>query len=193
MKALVMTGPRAARIEEVAEPRMKPGEALLRVHRVGLCGSDLNSFRGRNPMVSFPRVPGHEMAATIVALHEEHLPLSVGMDVTLSPYTSCGHCAACQSGRNNACQPNQTRGVHRDGALTEYLSMPVDRLYSAKLNVQELCLVELLTVGFHAVTRGRVTGSDTSAVYCGLWMRRGEPGRRRRLRLPRCQNHCSRY
>jgi len=168
MKALVMREPGTARIEEVAEPIPEPGEALLRVRRVGLCGSDLNSFRGRNPMVSFPRIPGHEVAATIVALNGDHATLRAGMDVTLSPYTNCGHCAACRNSRPNACQQNQTLGVQRDGALTEYICLPVEKLYAANLNLQELCLVEPLTVGFHAVARGRVMEKDTIAIFgCG--------------------------
>jgi threonine dehydrogenase-like Zn-dependent dehydrogenase len=119
-------------------------------------------------MVSFPRSPGHEVSATIAALSGQHPHLSVGMDVTLSPYTSCGQCAACRSGRNNACKSNQTLGVQRDGALAEYLSVPLEKLYPAKLNLQELCLVEPLTVGFHAVARGRVRREDTVAVFgCG--------------------------
>jgi threonine dehydrogenase-like Zn-dependent dehydrogenase len=168
MKALVMSEPGAARIENVEEPQMKPGEALLRVRRVGLCGSDLNSFRGRNPLVSFPRIPGHEVAATIVSLSEPHPHFSPGMDVTLSPYTSCGECAACLCRRHNACKSNQTLGVQRDGALTEYISIPVEKLYTANLSLKELCLVEPLTVGFHAVARARVTASDTVAIFgCG--------------------------
>jgi threonine dehydrogenase-like Zn-dependent dehydrogenase len=168
MKALVIREPGRARIESVAEPEMKPGEALLRVRRVGLCGSDLNSFRGRNPLVSFPRIPGHEVAATIVSLSEEHPRLTAGMDVTLSPYTHCGECAACRNNRYNACQRNQTLGVQRDGALTEFISLPVEKLFPAKLNLEELCLVEPLTVGFHAAARARVTDRDTVAVFgCG--------------------------
>ena len=168
MKALVMSEPGAARIENVEEPQMKPGEALLRVRRVGLCGSDLNSFRGRNPLVSFPRIPGHEVAATIVSLSEAHPHFSPGMDVTLSPYTSCGECAACLCRRHNACKSNQTLGVQRDGALTEYISVPVEKLYTANLTLKELCLVEPLTVGFHAVARARITESDTVAIFgCG--------------------------
>ena len=168
MKALVIAEPGSAHIQDIAEPESRPGEALLRVRRVGLCGSDLNSFRGRNPLVSFPRVPGHEVAATIVSLNGHHPLLSEGMDVTLSPYTSCGKCAACLGGRHNACKENQTMGVQRDGALTEYISVPVDKLYAAKLGLQELCLVEPLTVGFHAVARARVTHGDTVAILgCG--------------------------
>jgi len=168
MKALVMREPGSTSIEEVAEPEMKQGEALLRVRRIGLCGSDLNSFRGKNPLVSFPRILGHEVAATIVALSQEHPHLLIGMDVTLSPYTSCNRCAACRNGRNNACQWNETLGVQRDGALAEYISMPMEKLYPANLSLQELCLVEPLTVGFHAVARGQVTKGDTVAVLgCG--------------------------
>lgn len=168
MKALVIREPGIAKIEEVAEPEMKSGEALLQVRRVGLCGSDLNSFRGRNPLVSFPRILGHEVAATIVDLSEEHPTLSIGMDVTLSPYTACGQCLACRRGRNNACQRNQTLGVQRDGAMAERISVPVEKLYTAKLNLRELCLVEPLTVGFHAVARGQVAETDTVAIFgCG--------------------------
>jgi threonine dehydrogenase-like Zn-dependent dehydrogenase len=94
--------------------------------------------------------------------------LPPGTDVALSPYASCGKCPACLRGRFNACQLNQTLGVQRDGALTEFIVMPKEKLYPAKLTLKELCLVEPLTVGFHAVARGRVTESDTVAVFgCG--------------------------
>lgn len=168
MKALKFKAPGVAVIDDIPEPEAKPGEALLRVRRVGLCGSDLNSFRGRNPMVSFPRIPGHEIAATIVEIKGDAPGLSPGMDVTVLPYTSCGQCAACRRGRNNACELNQTMGVQRDGALTEYVTVPVEKLYPAQLNLKELCLVEPLTVGFHAVARARITESDTVAIFgCG--------------------------
>lgn len=132
---------------------------------VGLCGSDLNSFRGLNPLVSFPRIPGHEVCATVV---EGSGALAAGTDVALSPYSSCGKCASCRRGRPNACQFNQTLGVQRDGALAEFISMPPEKLYPAKLTSKELCLVEPLTVGFHAVARGRVTADDAVAIFgCG--------------------------
>lgn len=168
MKALVMSGPGKAEIADIAEPQAKSGEALLRIRRVGLCGSDLNSFRGRNPMVIFPRVPGHEIAATILEMRGEATGLAVGMNVTVLPYTSCGQCAACRNGRSNACERNQTLGVQRDGALTEYITAPVEKLYPARLNLKELCLVEPLTVGFHAVARARVAKNDAVAIFgCG--------------------------
>jgi threonine dehydrogenase-like Zn-dependent dehydrogenase len=167
MKAILMHGPGAVEVSDVPEPVRKPGEALLRVRYVGLCGTDLNSYRGRNPLVCYPRIPGHEIAATIAEIDEGN-ELSVGTDVTLSPYTSCGRCAACRNNRNNACQFNQTLGVQRDGALAEYISVPIEKLYTGRLGLRELCLVEPLTVGCHAVARARVVSSDTVAVFgCG--------------------------
>jgi threonine dehydrogenase-like Zn-dependent dehydrogenase len=168
MKALVIKQPGDATIESVPEPRVDTSQVLLRVRMVGLCGSDLNSFRGMNPLVTFPRIPGHEVAATIVEGIGTEPNLSAGTDVTLSPYSNCGECAACLRNRPNACQFNQTLGVQRDGAMTEYISVPASKLYSAKMSIKELCLVEPLTVGFHAVNRGRVTHEDTVAVFgCG--------------------------
>jgi 2-desacetyl-2-hydroxyethyl bacteriochlorophyllide A dehydrogenase len=166
MKALVLHKPGHGSIETVPEPVAEDGEILLKVRMVGFCGSDLNSFRGLNPLVSFPRIPGHEVAATVV--QGSRSGLSIGTDVAISPYTSCGECASCRRGRPNACQFNETLGVQRDGALTELIVMPPEKLYPAKLTTKELCLVEPLTVGFHAVSRGRVAAEDTVLIMgCG--------------------------
>ena len=168
MKALVMNQPGFIELADVPAPVRKPGEALLRVRYVGLCGTDLNSYRGRNPLVSYPRIPGHEIAATIAEIDENSADLAVGTHVTLSPYTNCGQCAACRNDRKNACQFNQTLGVQRDGALTEYISVPIEKLYRAQLDLRELCLVEPLTVGCHAVARGRIAQGETVVVFgCG--------------------------
>jgi threonine dehydrogenase-like Zn-dependent dehydrogenase len=164
MRAVVLRGPGDIAIEDRPEPRLPEGNVLLKVNMIGLCGSDLNSYRGKNPMVSFPRIPGHEISATVV----EGGDFKSGTQVTLSPYTSCGECTACRRGRPNACRNNHTLGVQRDGGLTEYLAVPPEKLYTANLSLKELCLVEPLTVGFHAVARGRVTASDTVAIIgCG--------------------------
>ncbi len=166
MKALVLKKPGKAVVEAVPDPLVTNGDILLKVRMVGFCGSDLNSFRGLNPLISLPRILGHEVSATIVQPGDSGL--SVGTDVALSPYTSCGQCASCRRGRPNACQFNQTLGVQRHGALTEYIVMPREKLYPAKLSLKELCLVEPLTVGFHAVSRGRVAAEDVVAIFgCG--------------------------
>jgi len=166
MKALVMHGPGDARIDKVVEPSLKEEEVLLRVRRVGMCGSDLNTFRGKNPLVTYPRVLGHEVAATIEDPGKSGL--NKGTPVTFSPYTSCGVCSSCRQGRHNACVNNQTMGVQRDGAMTEYVAVPAAKLYLAQLDLPELCLVEPLTVGAHAAARGRVGREDVVAVFgCG--------------------------
>jgi len=166
MKALVLQKPGQASIETVPEPVVAKGDVLLKVRMVGFCGSDLNSFRGLNPLVSYPRILGHEVSATVVDGGDSRIRR--GTDVALSPYTSCGHCAACRRKRSNACQFNQTLGVQRDGALCEFVAVPREKLYPAKLTPKQLCLAEPLTVGFHAVSRGRVTADDRVAVFgCG--------------------------
>jgi threonine dehydrogenase-like Zn-dependent dehydrogenase len=168
MRALVLKNPGHASIETIPDPVVTDGEILLKVRMVGFCGSDLNSFRGLNPLASYPRILGHEVSATVIRGAGYDRTSSDALDVAISPYTSCRKCASCLRGRPNACQFNQTLGVQRDGALMEFIAMPREKLYPAKLTLKELCFVEPLTVGFHAVTRGRVTGNDVVAVFgCG--------------------------
>lgn len=165
MRAVSLQRPGHADVIDVQEPARRAGDLLLRVEMVGLCGTDLNSFRGRNPLVTFPRIIGHEIAATVV---EGSAELPAGSRVTVSPYTSCGVCASCLSRRFNACKDNQTFGVQRDGAMTEWISVPEDKVYASPLSLKELCIVEPLTVGVHAVARGRVKSEDSVAVFgCG--------------------------
>jgi len=152
-------------------PRNAPGEMLLRVQYVGFCGSDLSSYLGKNPMVKYPRVPGHEISAVIAGVGEE-VPddYSTGEHVTVVPYTTCGKCPACRRGRSNACRDNQTLGVQRDGAMQEYISVSWQKVLKAPgLTGPALAMVEPLTVGFHAIRRGRVKGSDLVMVLgCGM-------------------------
>ncbi len=165
MKAFLIEAPRVAGVVEIPNIERRNGETLLRVQMVGMCGTDLSTFRGRNAMVQYPRILGHEVAAEVV---EGGIDLPSGTLVTISPYTSCGICAACLRGRANACQQNETMGVQRDGAMTEYISIPREKLHPANLSIKELCLVEPLTVGSHGVARGRVTAKDTVAILgCG--------------------------
>ncbi len=171
MRAFVIDEPGRTRVAELEQPVPGPEEVLLRTRVVGMCGTDLSTFRGKNPLVSYPRIPGHEIAATIVEAGSgvpEHL--RPGLNVTLSPYTSCGKCASCKRGRVNACQFNQTLGVQREGAMKDYFTAHWSKLYVAEgLTIPELSVVEPLSVGFHAASRGRVTAEDTVAVIgCGV-------------------------
>ncbi len=168
MKALVIREPGNVAIETVPDAVVTNDDVLLKVRMIGMCGTDLSSYRGKNPLINFPRIPGHEVAATIVEPSKAHPELAAGIDVTLSPYFGCGRCPSCLRDRPNACQFNETLGVQRNGAMTEYIAIPAAKLYTARLSIKELCLVEPLTVGFHAVGRGRVTADDAVAVFgCG--------------------------
>jgi threonine dehydrogenase-like Zn-dependent dehydrogenase len=171
MKALVITEAGKTGCIERPQPTPAPGEVLLQIKRLGYCGTDLNTFRGVNPLVTYPRIPGHEIAAVIAEV-TAGVPAAfrAGMETTVLPYTACGQCPACRRGRANACRRNQTLGVQRDGACAEFICVPWEKLVrSEKLSLAEHALVEPLSVGFHAVERGRVAGADTVLVLgCGM-------------------------
>jgi len=171
MKAFYINSPGETAIQDLHQPRPLPNEMLLQIRLIGVCGTDLSTFRGKNPLVSYPRIPGHEIAATIVEVGAD-VPASfaAGMNVTVYPNTHCGKCASCKRGRTNACKFNETMGVQRDGAMKEFFVAPWQKVYQAgNLNLRELSLVEPLAVGFHAVERGRITTADVVAVTgCGM-------------------------
>ena len=170
MKAFLINQPGKTSLADRPEPTIGDGEVLLRVRTVGLCGTDLSTFRGINPLVEYPRIPGHELGCTIEAVGDD-VPARFrpGQNVLVHPYNSCGQCTACQQRRYNCCRENQTLGVQRDGGMAELLAVPWEKLYtSERLSLREMALVEPLTVGYHAVTRGRVSADDTVAVFgCG--------------------------
>jgi L-galactonate 5-dehydrogenase len=171
MKAFYITEPGSSALGEVGQPSPEPGQILLKTRYIGLCGTDLSTYRGKNPLVSYPRIPGHEIAATVVETGEGVPPhFEPGMDVTVSPYTPCGECASCRRGRPNACKFNLTMGVQCDGAMTNYFVADWKRVYTSEgLSLRELSVVEPLSVGFHSGVRGRVTSTDTVAVIgCGM-------------------------
>lgn len=152
-------------------PQVGTGEVLVKICYVGFCGSDLNTYLGRNPMVKLPVIPGHEVGAVVEAVGEG-VPetLRAGMAVTLNPYTNCGKCAACRNGRVNACQYNETLGVQRDGVMAQYAVVPWQKVIPAEgLSAQECALIEPMSVGFHAVSRACVEDTDTVMVIgCGM-------------------------
>jgi len=169
MKAIEITEPGKICLSERDKPTPNSGEVLLKINRIGYCGSDLAAFKGLNPLVTYPRVPGHEIGATIAELGKDVTDWTVGQEVLVIPYASCGECSACLKERFNSCMHNKTLGVQTEGALCEFMTAPIEKLIASdKLSLQELALVEPLTVGFHAVARGQVTKSDTVAVIgCG--------------------------
>lgn len=171
MRAIQITSQNEMEIVQVPIPEPLFGEVLLKINYVGFCGSDLNTFNGCNPMVRMPVVPGHEIGATVerIALG---VPESIkkGMVVTVNPYTSCGCCSSCRSGRVNACTYNETFGVQRSGAMCDYIAVPWEKIIPTPgLSPRDSALVEPMSVGFHAVSRAKVTDSDIVMVIgCGM-------------------------
>ncbi len=171
MKALQITSAQRLDIIELPAPQPAVGEVLLRIRYVGFCGSDLNTYRGRNALALSPVIPGHEISAVVEAVGE-NVPedLHIGQRVTVDPYTACGNCPSCRRRRFNACQHNETLGVQRHGAMREFICVPWQKVIPTEgLAPQNIALIEPMSVGFHAVDRGQVTDADTVVVIgCGM-------------------------
>jgi 2-desacetyl-2-hydroxyethyl bacteriochlorophyllide A dehydrogenase len=157
MKTVVLEEPGRFAMTDTAEPRATDGNALVRVHRVGICGTDLHAFRGRQPFFDYPRIIGHELGVEIVEIGSNDLGLAVGDHCAVEPYLECGECIACRRGRTNCCPNLNVLGVHTDGGMREIISVPVGKLHkSASLSLDQLALVETLGIGHHAVSRAQI-------------------------------------
>jgi 2-desacetyl-2-hydroxyethyl bacteriochlorophyllide A dehydrogenase len=155
MDVVVCDSPGQLALVQKAIPTRGPHEVLIRVRRVGICGTDMHIFRGTQPYLSYPRIMGHEVAGEVVEAPpgSRFLP---GDQVCVMPYLSCGRCSACRKSRPNCCRNIEVLGVHRDGGLAEYLALPETFVYSAEgITLDQAAMIEFLAVGAHAV--GRVT------------------------------------
>lgn len=156
MLTVICDSPRDLQARECAKPERAPGEILVRVRRVGVCGTDLHIFTGNQPYLSYPRVMGHELSGTVEEA-DTGSPLKPGDTVYVMPYLSCGRCVACRQGKTNCCVNIQVLGVHRDGAFTEYLSVPEPFVHRAEgISLDQAAMLEFLAIGAHAVRRGDV-------------------------------------
>jgi len=141
-------------------PVRQPGEVMLRVKRVGICGTDLHIFTGNQPYLNYPRVMGHEFSG-IVEETDPASPLQVGDPAYVMPYLSCGHCIACRQGKTNCCTDIRVLGVHRDGALTELLCVPAGFVHAATgVSLDQAAMLEFLAIGAHAVRRGEIVAGQ---------------------------------
>lgn len=171
MKSVIIKGERQLGVISMDEPMPAADEVLVRLEYVGFCGSDLNTYMGRNPMVKLPMIPGHEIGAVVEKVGESVPDIIMpGMTVTVNPYTNCGKCPSCRNGRVNACQFNETLGVQRNGAMREKMVLPWTKIIPAEgIDVRTCALIEPMSVGFHAVSRAEVTDLDTVMVIgCGM-------------------------
>jgi alcohol dehydrogenase len=156
MKAISLDQPRQFRQIEIAEPAAPAaGEALVRVHRVGICGTDYGGYLGKMPFFSYPRIPGHELGVEVLAVGEGVTHVKPGDRCSVEPYINCQQCYSCRRGLTNCCEAHKTLGVMCDGGLCERCILPARKLHvSTKLTYEQLALVETLAIGCHAVDRG---------------------------------------
>jgi 2-desacetyl-2-hydroxyethyl bacteriochlorophyllide A dehydrogenase len=166
MKTIVLEKPGEFAMTERPDVRTAPpGEAVVRIHRVGVCGSDLHAYKGNQPFFTYPRVVGHELGVEVVAIGPNEKGLAVGDRCAVEPYLNCGRCIACRRGKTNCCVSLQVLGVHTDGGMRELMTVPVTKLHRSRhLSLDQLALVEMLTIGAHAVRRAQLEPGENALV-----------------------------
>ena len=168
MKTIVLTEPRQFNLIDTAEPEgLEPNQALAKIHRVGICGTDLHAYLGNQSFFSYPRVLGHELGVEVMALGAEAQkgPINVGDFCAVLPYLSDGTCIACRNGKSNCCVNMQVLGVHTDGGMREYITVPATLLLKAeRLSLDHLAQIEMLAIGAHAVRRAQLKDNETALV-----------------------------
>lgn len=166
MDVVVCQRPGTLIVEQRPVPTPGPNEVLVRVRRVGMCGTDTHIFRGVQPFLTYPRVMGHEFSGEVVQA-PEHSTLRPGEPVYIVPYLSCGQCSACRKHRPNCCKAIEVLGVHRDGAFAQYVCLPERFVFSARgVSLNDAAMIEFLAIGAHAVWRSRV-GPNQRVLVCG--------------------------
>jgi 2-desacetyl-2-hydroxyethyl bacteriochlorophyllide A dehydrogenase len=166
MKQIVLERPGEFRAVDVPDPGgPRAGEVRVRVRQIGICGTDLHAFRGRQPFFSYPRVLGHELGVEVVEVGRDVAGLTVGDRCAVEPYFNCGACIACRAGKTNCCVSLQCAGVHCDGGMCEFLVLPARKLHkSSKLSLEQLALVETLGIGCHGVNRAKLEPGEWALV-----------------------------
>ena len=166
MKAIQLQEPKRFEYVDIAEPSQPgPGEALVRTHRMGICGPDISGYLGKMPFFSYPRIPGHELGVEVVAIGDGVENVTVGDKCSVEPYMNCGECYPCRKGNQNCCEKLNVIGVMVDGGLCERFIIRADKLHpSAKLSMEQLALVETLAIGCHANDRGNPGEGDHALI-----------------------------
>lgn len=157
MKTLICQQPGLFKYQDTPASVLQPKGAIIKVHRVGICGTDLHAFTGTQPFFQYPRILGHEISGELIDIDPEYASRITSKYVTVIPYFHCGHCIACRRTHTNCCANLEVAGVHRDGALSEFFSVPAELVVDgAGLDLDMLALVEPLSIGCHAVQRARI-------------------------------------
>ncbi|HXS58618.1 MAG TPA: zinc-binding alcohol dehydrogenase family protein [Hanamia sp.] len=160
MKTLVCVRPGLFEYKTGVKPQAAPDHSIIKIKKIGVCGTDLHAFEGTQPFFEYPRVLGHELAGELVSI--DNAPgFQVGEAVTFVPYFSCGECIACRNGKPNCCSKIKVCGVHQDGGMVEYLSVPSSSLIHGQgLTFDELALVEPLSIGAHGIRRAGIVPGE---------------------------------
>src|SRR5262249_37597021 len=166
MKAIQLEQPKQFRVIDVPEPSAPaPGEAVVRVFRVGICGTDFSGYLGKMPFFSYPRIPGHELGVEVVAVGDGVTNVEAGDRAAGGPDSNRQKCYSCSRGHTNCCEHHQTLGVHCDGGLRPLFTIPARKLHvSTKLTFEQLALVETLGIGLHAINRANPKPDETVLV-----------------------------
>ncbi|HLP07761.1 MAG TPA: zinc-binding alcohol dehydrogenase family protein [Opitutaceae bacterium] len=166
MKTIVLEQPgRLVAATTPAPSAPQTGEALVRVHRIGICGTDIHAYGGRQPFFTYPRILGHELGVEVIAVGSGVDNVRPGDRCAVEPYLNCGRCIACRRGKSNCCSDIRVLGVHVDGGMREQFVLPAAKLHvSTKLSFDQLALVETLGIGAHAVQRAALEPGETVAV-----------------------------
>lgn len=162
MTAVVLEQPGRFGLMEQPEPLPGPGEALVAVMRIGVCGTDWHAFAGRQPFFQYPRILGHELGVEVLALGPDgQNGLRIGDHCAVEPYLNNPDSQASRRGKTNCCEELQCLGVHCDGGMRPRIVVPAGKLHkSAKLSFDELALVETLCIGAHGVERASPRRDD---------------------------------
>lgn len=156
MKTLVCIEPRHFEYKSAGKPDLKKGNAIIKIKRMGICGTDLHAYEGTQPFFEYPRILGHELSGELVEF-DDAPGFQIGEPVTFIPYFNCGHCIACRMGKPNCCSNLKVCGVHQHGGMVEYLSVPSYSLVHGEgLTFNELALIEPLAIGAHGVRRANI-------------------------------------
>ncbi len=165
MKGIICEQIDQFKLIEMEAPSFVQGEALIRVKRIGICGTDLHAYKGNQPFFSYPRVLGHELAGVIEQIGDNEAGLKAGDQVSVIPYMHCGSCVACRRGKTNCCTDMKVLGVHIDGGMRELISVPVSHLIEANdLTLDQTAVLEPLSIGAHAVRRSALQAGETALV-----------------------------
>jgi len=165
MKQIVCQGPYKFIIKNSSIPQISNDEALVRIRRIGICGTDFHAYKGEQPYFTYPRILGHEISGEIVKINNPDTSLKTGDTVMINPYQECGDCVVCKNGKSNCCKHLKVRGVHQNGGMQEYVAIPITHLINTNLiSLDASAMVECLSIGAHAVRRANITKGETVMV-----------------------------